>query len=223
MSRAEKHSHPLRTYTQKHNFVKITIFRQFLFGYSYLKNCNGDKKIVKATKMIVISTDQVVVYGNKARLSASQIYLLLWQCNFFACWLEDDIFQSRCTRFEPRSRAPHFISLTRTPQSLLHGLLRSALRPAPCNARPCDARYALRGPQTNRAYFNISQAVSLHARFWHRAAPSGGRAGLLRYATFTSVPHNNTLQISNVVFSMWIPPFATVSNTVGQQRDEQGI
>ena len=36
---------------KKKDFVKITIFtRQFLFDYSYLNNCYGDKKIVKATK-----------------------------------------------------------------------------------------------------------------------------------------------------------------------------
>jgi len=58
--------------------VKITIFRrQFLFGYSYWKNCNGDKKIVKSTKNdSYFNRDGF--YRNKARLSVSQI-LLLWQ------------------------------------------------------------------------------------------------------------------------------------------------
>jgi len=49
------------TFTKKMT-VKITIFRrQVLFGYSYQRDFNCDKKIVKATKMIVISTDSVVV------------------------------------------------------------------------------------------------------------------------------------------------------------------
>jgi len=46
-------------YTKKIVFFKRTIFRrQFLLGYSYQKNCNVDKKIVKATK-----TDYFNRYG----------------------------------------------------------------------------------------------------------------------------------------------------------------
>jgi len=42
-------------------YKRFLLYHKFLLGYGYLKKCNGDQKIVKATKMIVISSDTVVV------------------------------------------------------------------------------------------------------------------------------------------------------------------
>jgi len=73
---------------QKYNFVKITIFRQFLIryssGYIYQKNCNGDKKIVKATKnYCYCNKHESSLYRNKARLSGSQIFVTMTKSFFW--------------------------------------------------------------------------------------------------------------------------------------------
>jgi len=74
-------------FLQKNYFVKITIFRRkFLFGYCYKRNCNGDKGVVKATKMIVISTDTVVVCIETKR-DCSQIFVTV--TNSFFCVLTE--------------------------------------------------------------------------------------------------------------------------------------
>ena len=71
---------------QNTNFVKITIFRrQFLFGYSYKKKFNDNKKIVKTTKNdSYVNRYGSSLYRNKARLSVSQIFATVTN-SFFSC------------------------------------------------------------------------------------------------------------------------------------------
>jgi len=57
---------------QNHNF-QTTIF----IWLQSLKNCNGDKKVVKATRMIVLSTDTVVVCIGTKRDCQCHRYLIL--------------------------------------------------------------------------------------------------------------------------------------------------
>ena len=62
--------------------VKITIFRpQFLFGYSYWKKGNGDKKTVQTTKKNVCYFNRYVCIGTK-RDCQCHGYSLLWQKSF---------------------------------------------------------------------------------------------------------------------------------------------
>jgi len=73
----------IRTIHKNKDFVKFTNFRrQLWFGYSYYKNCNVGNKIVRATKMIIISRYTIVICIGTKRDCQCHIYLLLWQVIF---------------------------------------------------------------------------------------------------------------------------------------------
>jgi len=83
---------------KRNDFVKIAISRrQFVFGHSYYKHCNGDKNLVKATKTdCYFNRYGCSLYRNKARLSVSQIFVTVTKSFFLCvCWYLVDILDIR--------------------------------------------------------------------------------------------------------------------------------
>ena len=76
---------PFKTSHKKWIFQNYNFQTSIFIWLTLLKNCNGDKKTVKATKKDYLNRYGCSLYGNKARLSVSQMFVTVTKSLFRVC------------------------------------------------------------------------------------------------------------------------------------------